>query len=109
MSPQTKEISLAFYARHLALIGKQNGTATAFSRSIPATSVCVRACACAWVSLTLHRPCCLVCCVCVFCVKRESHPTKKESAMIDPSKDKFAYFKDNIQTAEDKVRSIYSL
>jgi hypothetical protein len=24
--------------------------------------------------------------------------------MIDPSKDKFAYFKDNIQTAEDKVR-----
>lgn len=25
--------------------------------------------------------------------------------MIDPSKDKFAYFKDNIQTAEDKVRA----
>jgi hypothetical protein len=25
--------------------------------------------------------------------------------MIDPSKDKFAYFKDNIQTAEDKVRT----
>ena len=24
--------------------------------------------------------------------------------MIDPFKDKFAYFKDNIQTAEDKVR-----
>jgi hypothetical protein len=26
--------------------------------------------------------------------------------MIDPSKDKFAYFKDNIQTAEDKVRAL---
>lgn len=26
--------------------------------------------------------------------------------MIDPSKDKFAYFKDNIQTAEDKVQRL---
>lgn len=30
---------------------------------------------------------------------------ESENEMIDPSKDKFAYFKDNIQTAEDKVRA----
>lgn len=33
------------------------------------------------------------------------HQYHSNGVMIDPSKDKFAYFKDNIQTAEDKVRT----